>query len=516
MPRACAAPWRLAVLAACAVLWFPPWPVLLAAAGLAAWQRTHRARTYAQRIYSPATLPAAAGRARSASCATIWLGQGGAWRSRHTAALYATHAAEAPAGALASAPARGRWSRAVACPAPLLARHVLALGAPGAGKSTLLVLLAWQAQRRGEAVVVIDPKGSAALRRQLALGARVARRPFLCLQPASPDQSVRYDPLATCTTAQAIAERLCRLISAEHHDPFREFSRGAILAVAEALAMTGAPVTLAALQDHLADAGARLLPVSPGGSPALQALVTHDRTHYRKMLAPLFPVLAQLGTGAAARVLVPGGGAPALQVGDLRRQGTTLYVGLEALGAPALAGLVSQLLLEDLAAEASQTLRQAAHVLPLHLAIDEAGEVACPALLQLLGKGREAGVGVWLAIQTLADLEWRLGSRAASLVAQGNLGAWFLFRQLDAASRQESAARLGEVPVRSERTTASTSQRWSGGLGGRTASSGVSWSAQAQPRIPEAVFATLPDRECLAHLPDGTLLHLCLPRLCSP
>lgn len=487
------------------------------------------------------------------------LGSGGDWTVAHTQAL---HGAGDPAAGLAAAPGRGRTAP-VEVPVRLLERNVLALGAPGSGKSSLLVLLAWQAQQRGEAVVVLDPKASPALRASLAAGARAAGVPFLCLSAAAV-AATRYDPFRHCEHAADFADRLCGLISDTRHDPFREFCRGAVTTLCEMLLALAERPTIARLAALLPDAGAGLLAEQAGlaaghtaghtagpafglttgpalgltigptvgrmaGTPAesrsasrlgralsaLRVMIAHDRTHFRKLCAPLFPILNLLGSGTGAALLGTTGAGEstlALDLWHCRKQQATVYIGLDALAQPQLARALAWLLLDDLTREAAAAWQHSSDRRALQLMVDEAGEVACEPLLRLLGKGREAGTRVLLAVQTLSDLEWRLESVAAARVAFGNCAAWFLFRQLDAHSREESEARLGTLPV--ECSSHARAEAVASGQGHRRRSRSRSETRadRVLPRIPAATFAALLDFECLAHLPDGRLLHLRLPR----
>lgn len=453
------------------------------------------------------------------------LGHGGPWQGAHSVAL---HAASDPRAGLAGAPARQRRPSPVEVDARLLGRNVLALGSPGCGKTSLLVLLARQAQRRAETVLVIDPKGSRALRDQLAAGARTAGRLFFCLVPDDPAITTCYDPLRHCTDAGACADRLGALLGDGKHDPFREFSRGVLAVLCEGLLAIGERPSLARLAELLPDAGAALLAADSDTSAepahsdprrqaawtALRNLASHDRAHYRKMCASLLPLLTLLTSGPAARRLAtPVAGELGVQL-DLwrcRAQGATLYVGVDALAQPQFARALVQLLLADLAAEASHAWRHGQHPAPLQLMVDEAGEVACEPLLRLLGKGREAGIRVMLAVQTLSDLEWRLDSAAAARVALGNVPAWFLFRQLDAHSREESSARLGELPLARATAARSVARNRNGLRLGRSASWSASSTMAPAARVPPATFGALRDGECLAQLPDGNLYHLQVP-----
>ncbi|MDE3010247.1 MAG: type IV secretion system DNA-binding domain-containing protein, partial [Pseudomonadota bacterium] len=446
-----------------------------------------------------------------------FLGHGGAWRAVDSAAL---HSAAHPADAFAATPARARHALPVAVAASLLERHVLAVGAPGSGKSSLLLLLARQAQLRGECVVVIDPKGSRDLRERLAAGARAAGLAFLDLQLDGTAPATRYDPFRHCRDGAACADRLAVLMADRRDDPFQAFSWGALATLCQVMLEQGERPALGRLLELVPDAGSALLATAAGAAPtaavtALRALVGHDRSHYGKMTAPLLPVLALLagaGGGCLLRPPAIGDAAVSLDLWRCRAQSATVYLGLDALAQPRLTAALACLLCDDLARQASASWQQGLRQPALQLLVDEAGEVANEALLRLLGKGREAGVRVTFALQTLSDLEWRLGSEAAARVALGNAGAWFLFRQLDAHSREESEARLGQLPL--EQRSHQRSQGRSHGGGRHSASRSVaeSRSAACMPRVPAAAFGALQDLECLAQLPDGQLLHLRLPQ----
>jgi len=474
----------------------------------------------------------------------VWIGRGAAWTAEHSNAL---HDGREPAEALNCAPARQFGAKKVEMDPRLLSRNGLALGSPGSGKTQLLLLLAEAAQERGESVWLIDPKGSARLYQRLREGAARAGRPFFALIPQRAEESVQYDPLRHCLSGIDIATRLVSLIPGDEQDVFKHFCWGVLVTLTEAMFMLGERPSIAALSAVLPEAGECLLPrvehylegtvghpyrgTSSGAfagercerrkgtflatKNALEALVKHDRTHYKKMIVPLRSVFELLCRGSLGQVL----GAEraydsmplSLDVSVARHQQATVYIGLDALVNPHIAKAMASLILEDIAADASRGIAQCLTVPPQLLLVDEAGEVACEALLQLLGKGRECGVQTWFAVQTLSDLEWRLGGAAAARVAEGNAGAWFLFRQLDAISRRESERRLGTLPIARRSASLGTSFMRRGGNHYESDSVSDGFTRETVPRIPEAVFSCLEDLECFAHFPDGSLFHLRLP-----
>jgi conjugal transfer pilus assembly protein TraD len=86
--------------------------------------------------------------------------------------------------------------------------HLLVVGTTGAGKTRLFDLLVTQAVLRGEAVVIIDPKGDQDLRNAAEHACRSAKAPerFVHFHPAFPQ-----DALASASsTGSRGASRLFR------------------------------------------------------------------------------------------------------------------------------------------------------------------------------------------------------------------------------------------------------------------------------------------------------------------
>jgi len=457
----------------------------------------------------------------------VRMGLGAKWLPAHSFAVYS---AQSPLEGLAQTPVRNREAKALNLDHRLLARNGLALGSPGSGKTQLLVLLAQSAQQRGESVWVIDPKGSQSFYHQIRAGARKANKPFFALLPQRAQESIQYDPLKHCHSGLDVATRIVSLMPGDQHDVFKHFCWGVVVTLTEALFVIHQRPTLHTLRELLPEAGEALLPrlmqqtnrqaqsnVSNTLS-ALKALVHHDRIHYKKMIVPLRAVFELLCSGSVGQIVsdefnqspsfLSGQKSLWLDVAAARDQRATVYIGLDALINPTVARALAALILQDIASDAAQRVTASNTEIPQLLLVDEAGEVACEPLLQLLGKGRECGVQTWFAVQTLSDLEWRLGGAAAARVAEGNAGAWFLFRQLDAVSRRESERRLGTLPVARRSASLGTSSMMRQGSRYESDSVSDGYTRETVPRIPEAVFSCLDDLECFAHLPDGSLFHL--------
>lgn len=122
------------------------------------------------------------------------------------------------------------------------ASHLLVLGLPGVGKTRFAELLMGQDIRRGEVVIVLDPKGDADLLRRMYIEAKIAGREndFLIFHLGFPDFSCRYNPIGNFTRVTEIANRISnQLPSSGESTAFKEFGWQFINSIAMALVAMG-------------------------------------------------------------------------------------------------------------------------------------------------------------------------------------------------------------------------------------------------------------------------------------
>ena len=141
---------------------------------------------------------------------TLWLGWGFEWDGDHTQLLHDLVRA-GPSRIVGMTPERlgAHWihglsdrEQEIRLPLSHTEGHLLVVGTTGAGKTRLFDLLVTQAVRRGEAVVIIDPKGDRDLKGAAERACSLARDPgrFVYFHPAFPRDSARIDP---CTASIA-------------------------------------------------------------------------------------------------------------------------------------------------------------------------------------------------------------------------------------------------------------------------------------------------------------------------
>jgi len=229
---------------------------------------------------------------------------------------------------------------AVRQPIQHTAGHTLIVGTTGAGKTRAFDLLVTQAVLRGEAVIIIDPKGDKDLMASAKRACQLAQRPdrFVYFHPAFPEDSVRLDPLHNFNRPSEIASRITAISPGETTtDPFKAFGQKSLDNVIQGLMVIEERPTLAKLRRYL-EGGPSTLVVQAleryydnclgdwrrDARPYLKAakdidskaaglvrfyrdvvqqqaanldlegllsLFEHDRTHFSKMVASLIPIM---------------------------------------------------------------------------------------------------------------------------------------------------------------------------------------------------------------------------------
>ncbi len=122
--------------------------------------------------------------------------------------------------------------------------HTLVLGTTRVGKTRLAELLATQDIRRGEVVIVFDPKGDADLLKRLWTETQHAGRGdrFILFHLAYPEISARYNAIGRFGRISEVASRLTgQLSGAGNSAAFREFAWRFVNIIARALVAPGLP-----------------------------------------------------------------------------------------------------------------------------------------------------------------------------------------------------------------------------------------------------------------------------------
>ena len=537
------------------------------------WQRRSRLRGRPLAFLPPPTLQ----RTSRQDPDRLWLGWGFDWEGGH-AQLVHDLVRTGPSQMAGSTPERmgadwihglGEREREVRLPLVHTEGHLLVVGTTGAGKTRLFDLLVTQAALRGEAVVIIDPKGDQDLRMTAERACALAGDPgrFVHFHPAFPRDSARIDPLHSFNRATEVASRVAALIPSETgNDPFKAFGQMAMSNVVQGLLAVGERPSLVTLRRYLEGGaeslvervlvgylGAHVSDWEGEARPFLRQardtasraaglvryyrelvrarhpstvvdgvanLFEHERVHFSKMIASLMPILNMLTSADLGPLLSP----DAADTRDPRRltsmaecidRAQVVYLGLDSLSDTMVGSAIGSILVADLAAVAGDRYNYGVGLKPVNVFIDEAAEVVNDPFIQLLNKGRGAGLRLTVATQTFADFAVRTGSEAKARQVLGNINSLIALRVLDAETQQYVTdslpkARLRSVMLTQGSTTSSHNPLlYTGNVGERL-------GEEEGDLFPSALLGQLPNLHYLARLAGGRVVKGRLPILGSP
>jgi len=381
-------------------------------------------------------------------------------------------------------------------PDSLLNQHIFLMGAPGSGKTRGLELLIEQAVRRGDAVVVIDPKGDEGLLdRTYDSAVRHGREPqFRVLALPYPYQSSRYNPLEKFSSPSDVADRICSIMPRRGDgEAFRNFAWQFVSIVSTALHRIEERVSVAKLENYCFHNAwllvrrmlSKLCPELPQSADIRvllnsyrQYCVTHkksfieidqvismasmDQQYFGKISGSLKTVLAKLTSESIGFLLSPDDvplpeifkgrdAPPALSWQDIDTEGLVVYFFLGSLIGPDSASATARMCLADLSSfvgrkyafdDASGFAKRRLTVI-----VDEVADALAPEAVNLLNKARGAGLSMVMAGQSLADLEVALGSAADARRALANMGTFLTLRAANPDDARFFSEKVGVRPL---------------------------------------------------------------------
>jgi conjugative coupling factor TraD (TOL family) len=391
------------------------------------------------------------------------------------------------------------------------ASHLLVLGLPGVGKTRFAELVISQDIRRGDVVIVLDPKGDADLLRRIYIEAKLAGREkdLLIFNLGFPNQSCRYNPIGSFTRVTEVANRISnQLPSSGEAAAFKEFGWQFINSIAMALVAMGEKPDYQKVKFYITKMDLLLeryleywLPqVNPKFESWIQdynkkntcdtpdkrlaGLIAYvkqedliknpifddlhnacryDSEYFSKITAALGPLLKKLTTGKSAELLSPdysdiNDERPILDWLQVIRNNQIVYVGLDTLTDPVVAAAVGNAMFSDLVSIAGRLYKHGIESgyyntgeeqpLPrICLHSDEFNEIIGDEFIPLLNKSRGAGFTVTAYTQTWSDVEARLKSAAKAGQVAGNIGTVVMFRCKEAATVEMFLGQLPTIPI---------------------------------------------------------------------
>jgi conjugal transfer pilus assembly protein TraD len=244
----------------------------------------------------------------------------------------------------------------------------------------------------------------------------------------------------------------------------------------------------------------------------------HDRDHFTRMIASLFPVLNMLTSGSLGPLLSPpkhDTETTPSNTASIIRFGSVAYLGLDSLTDSMVGSAIGSILLSDLAAVAGDRYNYGIGTRPVTIFIDEAAEVINDRFIQLLNKGRGAGIKMVVATQTFADFAARTGSVAKARQVLANINNVIALRVLDAETQKYFTDGLPMTKVKGLIRDQSTSAGSSDPLV-YSASAGERMVEQETELFPPALLGNLPNLEFVAKLSGGRVWKGRVPILGEP
>lgn len=256
----------------------------------------------------------------------------------------------------------------------------------------------------------------------------------------------------------------------------------------------------------------------------LISLLLHDREHFKKMVASLVPVVGKLCAGPLATLF-----SPDPTVGRMPKSGKVIslkqvidggggcYIGLDTLSDPDVGRAMGQMILADLASLAGNNYNfgRAGNGY-INIIVDEAAEVATEQLIQLMNKGRGAGMRLFVATQTLSDYAARMGSVDSANMLLGNMNSTIMLRTVDTDTQEKLAKRLPEIPISYIMKTTASSMGDQSHTGAFAVNHGERLMSEDKPIIAPWAFGDLTDLEYFAIFARGNLVKGRLPILLAP
>ncbi len=343
-----------------------------------------------------------------------------------------------------------------------LPEHTAIIGLTGTGKTRLLELFLAQFIQKKVPVIIIDPKSDKDLldvTYQCCLAAGCTNR-FEYFSLAHPQVSACMNPFANYTTPGEVAGRVTSIMpNTGNSKPFVDFCYDVLQGVAQVLILLGEEVSLANLYKYavldrkqLLKAakefrGERSLPESHSRQldeaiDQLDVKIQHDAAHFQKMTTSLMPVLGTLSSGNIGALLNPSVPSKALSWERIFNEDLILYMSLASMKNTYVSNLTAMLFLQDLVSFCGNEYTRKATHKEKWLIQDEASSTTYEGSVDIGNKLRAAGVHWMPCLQTISDIEAKLGAPVSKQIFS-LLNSKIYMRILDLPQAEELSESLG-------------------------------------------------------------------------
>ena len=459
--------------------------------------------------------------------------------------------------------------------------HMVVIARTRHGKTRLAELLTTQDIRRGNnCVIVLDPKGDADYLKRIYVESQKAGRQLIIFHLGYPELSARYNAIGSFSRITEVATRIASQLPGEGEaSAFKEFAWQFINVIAVALVAMGETPDYLKIRRYITDIDKLLilygrhwlaengpedwqdelgelqdsiniksLPrIDQGKDPEALAMVkylnTHaafdqvleglmsafryDREYFLKITVSIKPFLEKLTTGNIASILAPDKSdkedkRPILEWAQAIQFNAVVYVGLDALTDPEVAGAVGASMFSDLTSLAGHIYkhgiesddqrghRKRAPDIVIHG--DEFSDLIGPQFKTLINKSGGAGYQLNLYTQTWSDPIAELGSEAKAGQLAGNIGTMLIMGVKEVATCEMFTKQLPEVSI-SEimAVTGVTDNVDTGGGIGFTSNNQDRVSISRVPMIAPADIVALPKGQAFVLLKGSELWKIRIP-----
>lgn len=444
--------------------------------------------------------------------------------------------------------------------------HTAVGGTTGAGKTRTYEVIATQVIHLGDVLIMIDPKNDKDCKARVERECARTGRKFLYWSQAKPLESIRLNPLENWSQPSEIAGRIAQLME---EGPFRDFAFLFIDRAVKGELYVGDKPNLRSILKYaqggvgillerslqrffvengltnweelvattITQIGGRPGTVGPvdamamlyneryarhdRGHESIDGLIAthmHDRDHYTRVIASVMPLLQMLATGETGLMLAPKveDFEDEREIWDIDRiikQKAVLYMGFDSLSNAIVQKAIASMVLADVAAVCGAIYNFYKETPEVVLIIDEVGEAINEQVIQILNKGRGAGFKAFVAFQTRADLEAKLGNAAKMLQVLGNLNNQIILRLEDTDTAQWFSDKVGETIIRNIQISGGTSRGSEGHLGEFNGSVTRSLQQETAPLIPTALIQRLPNLQYFMRISGGAVYQGRIPIL---
>ncbi|GAD89963.1 conjugal transfer protein TraD [Vibrio halioticoli NBRC 102217] len=444
--------------------------------------------------------------------------------------------------------------------------HTLIAGASGSGKTRLFDLILKQLILRNECCIFLDPKGDSDIRKIAKDTCAMMGEPdrYLMWHPAHPRDSIRLNPLKNFYRSSELAARIVALIPEDGDSFYRDIANTVLQYMIDAMHMINEQVTLVKVRYYYEHFGelveksilswfdackvdwrtvifqrlhsskdeetkamicadfykSKVAIKNP--NPVIDSLLSmyiDKRRILEQSTANLMANLSKVTNGALAEMLSPSDPndtRPSYDMATVLSTNKIFVIGTDSQSDRLVSSAIGKMILADATAVSAARYNYGDGDCPMiNIFVDEASEMLCTPLIQLVNKSRGSNFRLWIATQTISDLVAELGSEAKADQIIASTNNFISFRCADEPTQDRVVAKTPQTRVRYVMRTQgfNSSNEELDGLG---ANIGERLMEEDADLFAKELMGQLPDLEYVASFSGGKLVKGRIPIISEP